>query len=64
MRGKPDNNLLDDFHVVQGISKGFGDFPTQNSETLLRFLILSSSKRNGIVLLLLPRLWHKDRGGS
>jgi len=50
MRGTPYNNLLDDFHVVQGISQEFCDFPTQNPETLLRLFILSSSKEKGIIL--------------
>lgn len=50
MRGTPYNNLLDDFHVVQGISQEFCDFPTQNPETLLMLFILSSSKEKGVIL--------------
>jgi len=49
MSGTPYNNLLDDFHVVQGISQEFCDFPTQNPETLLQLFILSSSKKDGLV---------------
>lgn len=49
MLGTPYNNLLDDFHVVQGISKEFVDFPTQNPEKLLDLLILSSSNNDGLI---------------
>jgi len=50
MKGTPYNNLLDDFHVVQGISQEFCDFPTQNPETLLKLFILSSSPENSLIL--------------
>lgn len=48
--GKPYNNLLTQFHVVQGSSKEFWGFPTQNPEILLKLFITSSSKDSDIVL--------------
>ena len=50
MSGTPHNNLLDDFHVVQGISQEYCEFPTQNPESLLRMFVLSSSEKEGLIM--------------
>ena len=49
-KGKPFNNLLTQFHVVQGSSREFWGFPTQNPETLLQLFINSTSEKKDIVL--------------
>lgn len=49
-KGIPYNNLLTKFHVIQGSSSESWDFPTQNPETLLKTLILSSSDKSDIVM--------------
>lgn len=50
MSGKPYDNLLDDIHVVQGVSSEFADFSTQNPEKLLKVFIESSSKKGDLVM--------------
>lgn len=50
MQGTPYNNMLEDIHVVQGVSKEFFDFATQNPEKLISLFVKSSSEKKGIVL--------------
>ncbi|HHG73849.1 MAG TPA: site-specific DNA-methyltransferase [Persephonella sp.] len=49
-KGKPYDNLLVDFHVVQGSSSEFWDFKTQNPETLLKLFITSTSEKNDLIM--------------
>jgi adenine specific DNA methylase Mod len=49
-KGKPYNNLLSQFHVVQGSSKEFWGFPTQNPETLLKLFIDSTSEKGDLIM--------------
>jgi adenine specific DNA methylase Mod len=50
MKGKPYDNMLTNIHVVQGSSKEFTEFATQNPEKLLRLFILSSTNPGDIVM--------------
>ncbi len=50
MNGVPFNNLLDEFHVVQGVSQEYTDFPTQNPEKLVNLFILSSTYEKDYVI--------------
>ena len=50
MKGNPYNNLLDEFHVVQGSSSEFWGFATQNPESLLKLFVLSSSNEGDLIM--------------
>lgn len=50
MRGNPLNNLLTEFHVVQGSSEEFWNFPTQNPEKLIKVFIESTSNDGEIIM--------------
>jgi len=50
MKGRPLDNLIDDIHVVQGVSNEYYDFPTQNPERLIKIFIESSSYKGDLIL--------------
>jgi adenine-specific DNA-methyltransferase len=50
MPGNPYSNLLTEFHVVQGSSEEFWNFPTQNPESLIKVLIESTSNEGDVVM--------------
>jgi len=50
MKGRPLDNLIDDIHVVQGVSREYYDFPTQNPEKLIKIFLESSSYKKDIIL--------------
>lgn len=50
MKGVPYSNLLTEMHVVQGSSKEFWGFSTQNPEKLIELFVLSSSNENDLIM--------------
>ena len=50
MPGNPYSNLLTEFHVVQGSSQEFWNFPTQNPESLMKLLVEATSNEGNVVL--------------
>jgi len=50
MKGRPIDNLIDNIHVIQGVSNEYYDFPTQNPEKLIKIFIESSSHKGDLVL--------------